>query len=248
MSNDSTITIYLNKGYTTIIDRVDADLADFDWRVQVIRTNTYTSRRIMGDDGKQITIHLHRVILERMISRNLLANEVVDHINHDGLDNRRQNLRVATFSQNSANSRKIAKRGTSIYKGVMKLKDGRFSAEVVCKHKRHRLGIFKTEVEAAIAYNLGATQMHGEFACVNDIEGWQNAEISQYLLTTSDTKAEFFSGAGESRGGKGVHWRKSKKVWRVRLTRHRKDYYGGEFADYESALKASEELRKKLDG
>ncbi len=88
----------------------------------------------------------------------------VDHINHDTLDNRRENLRICTEQQNKMNRR--PERGAmSKYKGVCP-KKGKWRA-VLC---RKELGMFDTEIEAAIAYNNAAFEKFGEFAYLNNIE------------------------------------------------------------------------------
>lgn len=91
----------------------------------------------------------------------------VDHINSDGLDNRRSNLRLATRQQNSAN--KPALGGTSVYKGVCKAntKSPRWRAWVMSHKKSLYLGSFKTEIEAAKAYDVAAKREFGAFAILN---------------------------------------------------------------------------------
>lgn len=85
----------------------------------------------------------------------------IDHINRDPADNRIANLRLATFSQNSANTK--SSRGIFL-RGVYR-KKGSFYA-VICKHrKRIHLGSFDTEQEAHSAYLDAAKMLHGEFAC-----------------------------------------------------------------------------------
>lgn len=92
----------------------------------------------------------------------------VDHINGDGLDNRRTNLRLATHSQNIIN---VGKRfGKSKYKGVSWHKrDKRWQAYININGIRRCLGNFKIEVEAAKAYNKEANKLHGQFARLNII-------------------------------------------------------------------------------
>lgn len=98
---------------------------------------------------------------------------VIDHINHDRLDNRRSNLRIATYTENSQNSLKPQyKIGTSSkYKGVTWNKvTGAWSAQIVVDSKHLALGTrFLTQKDAAIAYNQAAVEYHGAFASLNII-------------------------------------------------------------------------------
>ena len=86
-----------------------------------------------------------------------------DHINHDGLDNRRANLRPATSSQNKGNQRPRIS-GTSPYKGVSRAFKGK-PWQVFVGHEY--VGTFDDEVEAARAYDAAARERFGEFACPN---------------------------------------------------------------------------------
>lgn len=92
----------------------------------------------------------------------------VDHKNHNGLDNTRENLRTCTKSQNCSN-RRPKKNASSKYLGVSKSSPGRWSA-AICKMKNYRfLGVFDSEEEAAMAYNEAAKVLHGEFANLNQV-------------------------------------------------------------------------------
>lgn len=86
----------------------------------------------------------------------------VDHINHDGLDNQRANLRVCTRHENMGNRRKV--RGQFKHKGVSR-HGRRFKAEIYCNGKKHYLGLFSTPEEAGKAYSEGAKRFYGVFAC-----------------------------------------------------------------------------------
>lgn len=109
----------------------------------------------------------HRIIL------NAKKGEIIDHINGDKLDNRRTNLRFCTFQQNTANSSK-KENCISRFKGVrfdtsMKRRKRWMAA---CEHsgKSITIGRFKTQEQAAIAYNNKAKEIWGEFARFNVIE------------------------------------------------------------------------------
>ena len=93
---------------------------------------------------------------------------VVDHINHDGLDNRRANLRIVTQQQNSWNSRKGLNQGKSKYKGVSWDSDNQKWAATIRIHgKCKRLGFFKDEISAAKAYDAAAKKHRGKYALIN---------------------------------------------------------------------------------
>lgn len=87
----------------------------------------------------------------------------VDHFNSDGLDNRRENIRACTASQNMFNRRKQA--GSSQFKGVSWYKrHGKWVAKLRCHGKDYFLGYFTDEKEAALAYQAAAKELFGEFA------------------------------------------------------------------------------------
>lgn len=91
----------------------------------------------------------------------------VDHRDHDGLNNQRSNLRVATGTQNNQNMR--AKRGArSPYKGVTWSRQKRkWQAKIKADGRIRYLGSFLSELEAAYAYDAAARELFGEFACPN---------------------------------------------------------------------------------
>lgn len=164
-----TVTIPLSKGYETIVDAVDADLATFKWSVKDCNaSNIYAIRHVSRIDGKQIFERIHRVILTRMIGRPLNKDEQVDHIDGDGLNNRRSNLRIATAGQNRANQMRTS-RNTSGFKGVSWNKGMRkWSAQICKKRVRVYLGYFDSPEDAYKAYCEAARAMFGEFANFGD--------------------------------------------------------------------------------
>jgi hypothetical protein len=95
-------------------------------------------------------------------------NVFVAHNNHNGLDNRRANLRLATKSQINM-IRKAPVNNTSGYKGVSYMATKRkFRARIKVNGKEHHLGLFETAELAAIAYDEAAFKLHGEFAYLNN--------------------------------------------------------------------------------
>jgi len=114
-------------------------------------------------DGRPVTymngklIRLHTLIMPEA--------EIVDHINMNTLDNRRENLRAATKSQNMANRSKT-KKNTSGYKGVTKNRL-KWKATIVVNYEIIALGTYETKEEAALMYDIAAKKYFGDFARLN---------------------------------------------------------------------------------
>lgn len=90
-----------------------------------------------------------------------------DHINHDTLDNRRENLRICTTSQNNMNRTKSANK-SSTYKGVCwYYRSNKWMARIKHNDTRYHLGYFEDEIDAARAYNKKAVELFGPFAKLN---------------------------------------------------------------------------------
>jgi len=93
----------------------------------------------------------------------------IDHINHVRDDNRWLNLRECTNAQNGANAGK-PKNNTSGYKGVSWNKGvKKWTAQIMFNYKKIHLGCFTCKHEAAEAHNAKALELHGEFACLNEV-------------------------------------------------------------------------------
>ena len=154
--------IELTKNKKTLVDDDWHELlSQFKWNAHEGVKGCWYARRGGSFNGKRFNERLHRVILSTPIG------VLVDHINGDGLDNRRENLRLCTHSENIRNSRPH-KNASSKYKGVYWDKDrkkwrARIRVNDVLKH----LGSFKSEEDAAMEYNKAAAFYFGEFAHLN---------------------------------------------------------------------------------
>lgn len=150
-------------GKYAIVDDADAKLvAGYSWR-GVISGSALYAHTDMFIDGKWRTVRMHRLIM------GATPSQLIDHKNRDGLDNRRDNLRVATRSQNRQNAKQKSD-STTKYKGVRKSDSGyQWQASISVNGKRITLGGFSTQLEAARAYNDAATKHFGEFSKLNDL-------------------------------------------------------------------------------
>ena len=158
--------IPLTQDKFAIVDAEDYDrLREYKWYAKN-GGNTYYAARAerVFKDGKFIGVR--QILMHRFIM-NAPRRLVVDHINHNGLDNRRENLRLCTRLQNSRN-RLPSRGGTSKYKGVTRSKRRKkFMAEIRVNQKKQYLGYFDSEIEAAKAYDKKAKELFGEFAYLN---------------------------------------------------------------------------------
>lgn len=145
---------YIKASYTwAIVDDEDYErLAKFNWHI------------VTGPRGNARYAYNPDNGIKQMHRRVLDINKEIDHINGEGLDNRKINLRVVTRRQNSYN--RIGRVGRR-YKGVSRHR-GRWRAYIAPEYKQIHLGVFDTEEMAAHAYDLGALLYFGkEYARLN---------------------------------------------------------------------------------
>lgn len=146
--------------HTILFDDADQDLvSQYTWCVSQARDNLwYATTASRRPDGRPTSLRMHV----------LLTGELgVDHINHNGLDNRRANLRSASVAQNQGN--RLPRAGTSSqYKGVYRNRRlGKWAAQITVEQRGIHLGLFADEMDAAKAYDSAALQAFGEFALLN---------------------------------------------------------------------------------
>ena len=159
------IRITLPCGRDLLIDAEDeAFVRSHKWRSQ-LPTRSYTRYAARHKPGASGEIFLHRELL------NAPDGMMVDHLNGDGLDCRRSNIRLATASENACNRRRPSD-ATNPYRGVRQNgPHGRWVARIGIHGTKHYLGSFATPEEAARAYDAKALELHGEFARLNFPEG-----------------------------------------------------------------------------
>lgn len=144
-------TIKLTKGYEAQIDELDADLLAHRWWASVNGPKHIYAQRYRGktDRGYE-KIHLHREIGQRIMGGPIPSGMVVDHINGDTLDNRRDNLRVVPHHVNTWNQVRAGRDSHSGVVGV-RLHRNRWQAYICTGHKMRALGSFDTMEEARAA-------------------------------------------------------------------------------------------------
>lgn len=145
-----------HKALVGLIDQEDLDLVS-----KGVNLHSDGYARIGGK-------YVHRVVLSRVLGRELPKGFFVDHINRNRLDNRRSNLRLATLNENNRNVGKF--KGTSRFIGVSwKKSRNKWYAQIKINGEVKYLGVYNSEVEAAKAYNKEALLLHGEFATLNKV-------------------------------------------------------------------------------
>ncbi len=148
-----------------MVDDADFEMINkFNWYLKSPKANFNYAARTYLSDGKRKLVFMHRMILN-VTDRSL----DIDHKDGNGLNNQRDNIRIATRSENNRN-RKAKYNSTSQYVGVSKAKDGRWAAQIKPEGKNPiGLGWYINEIDAALAYNKAAIKIHGEFAKLNKI-------------------------------------------------------------------------------
>lgn len=155
-------------GRVALVDETDFELVSaYRWYVweNVLACGTLSGPYAIaqvptpGRKSRSTSLRMHKLIT---------GWPLTDHINHDGLDNRRCNLRPASPSQNQMNQQRQRPVGTSTYRGVRWHRRCRAWQAAITKHYKERhLGLYQDEVQAALAYDRAAAEMFGEYAVLN---------------------------------------------------------------------------------
>jgi len=174
------------------------------------------------EKGNWKVVYLHRFIT------NCPKGKLVDHINHNTLDNRRENLRICDARENVRNSRKKSGKVSSKYKGVTK-RNNSYHVSIKTDSGILHLGAFTNEISAANFYNFYAKKYHGEFACLNEVDEMSYEECLKYKINK-----------GNSSKYRGVHWDEERNAWicQVYLSSEKRPRKIGQFSNEIAAANA----------
>jgi hypothetical protein len=204
--------IPLTKGKFAIVDDEDFErLCNYKWVI----SDGYAVTSFRNENGEyKQNLRMHRMILD------VQEGKVIDHINGDRIDNRKENLRIATQKQNSWNSKKKdSEKATSKYKGVS-VSSGKFIVKIKHDGKKEHVGTFNDEIAAANAYNYYAVKYFGEYARLNSVPVMTKEEFELHKSKTSSIY-------------KGVSWAKDIRKWAVQIydNETKKQEFVGYFED-----------------
>lgn len=162
MTASDVATITTKRGHVVLIDAIDLDLVNqYHWTTSFSgRDTTYAVAYIRINQRSQ-PVFMHRLLTDAP------KGLCVDHINRNGLDNRRGNLRLASNSQNQAN-RRLGRNNTSGFRGVyFSIERQKWQSRIVVNQKGIELGRFEDIKDAARAYDRAAIAAFGSYASLN---------------------------------------------------------------------------------
>lgn len=146
------LVVRTHNGETILADAEDHDrIAEHSW---CISKTGYAVSNIRGK-----VVKMHRFIL----GFEQCEGKIVDHKNHNKLDNRKENLRICTAKENARNT-SVSKNNKVGVLGVRKVKSGKYEARIVADRTEYSLGYFETLEQAAAARKTAEEKYHGEFA------------------------------------------------------------------------------------
>lgn len=214
--------IPLTQGKFALVDDEDFEwLSQWKWCAQKAGENIYAVRDGKFKDGFHQTIRMHRAILD-LTDPSIFC----DHVDGNGLNNQRDNLRRCCHAENSRNIN-LSKRNKSGFKGVSWYKStSKWVAMVRVNGKGVHLGYFSDIADAARAYNEAALKHHGNFANLNIVEPLLPVR-SRSVLPSNNTS-----------GFRGVMWNRRTNRWEAEIRVKNKLKRLGWFSDPKKAALA----------
>jgi len=156
---DGLCFVSLTRGKVAVCDQSDREFIEGRFWFTHDDGGRFYARTHVYVEGKRFSVGMHRIVLGLSNSKS-----AIDHIDHDGLNNRRANLRVCTQRENTFN-RRLNKNSSSGIKGVYLHKaSGKWRAQIQVDRKKKYLGVFGAKEDAASAYKAAAVKFFGEFA------------------------------------------------------------------------------------
>lgn len=157
--------IKLSQGKVAKVDDEDYEyLNQWKWCVMKSGNVYYAHRKFTVSKNKRETVQMHRLLMNPDNNKTY----IIDHRDRDGLNNQKYNLRKCTHAENIRNRVNLYTNKTSKYKGVSWEKGcKKFRAKITYNGVIQHLGVFKTDIEAAKAYDKAAVMYFGEFSKLN---------------------------------------------------------------------------------
>jgi hypothetical protein len=232
--------VRLSKGKTALVDDEDYEkVARYSWYYFTVKNREYAQSKIRGR-----TYYMHRLVMLFKEGRALNQKEEVDHIDGNGLNNSRSNLRICNHLQNNANKKRYVDSGQQ-YLGVsFEKRYGKkpYKSRIMHKGANIYLGIYPTELEAAIARDLASVHFFGQFAKLNFPE-----RLGEYLAKIKEGYDPLK--AANSRGlGDGVHFDKGSNIWQAEITVNGQFHFLGRFKTEQEAKEARKQGESKYLG
>ena len=227
--------IPLTQGKFAIVDDEDYEwVMQWKWCATKNGKIWYVKRK--NRNPPPTSIYLHREILQRKLGRLLPGREYTDHIDRNGLNNQRINLRAATPAQNNKHKRKDTLSKSKYWGCVWINEDKKWSVRLrntdgTCLY----LGRFTNEVEAARCFDQASMRLYGEFANVNFPEIGINPNWAFPIRVYSSPY-------------RGVAWHGAQRKWQVRAARDRRIVTLGYYRDEIEAARAYDKFTFEYTG
>ena len=227
-------------GHTILVDEEDMSLiTKYVWSVQN-RNGYHFCSSHEWIDGVRYTITMHRLIMGCVYG----DGKIIDHINHNPLDNRKCNLRFATSAQNNYNKTIHRDKTSTPYKGVFIHESGQIVAAIAKNRKSIHIGYAKSFEEAARMYDMMAIKLFGEFACLN----FPHMIYSDNEIECLYKKVMDYRCSKNTSGYRGVSYKTKRHKWEASICVNNVDRYIGMYSTAIEAARARDKVAIELLG
>lgn len=212
------------KGLFAIVDDEDYEEGiKYSWHLSMSGNIKYACTTIKDSNRQKKNLFLHRLIMKPK------SDEIIDHIDGDGLNNLRKNLRICTYKENSRNIHVAI--GMSKYRGVSYATKDAWKVSIINDNDESEyLGTYTDEKDAALVYDKYALKYYKDFANINFPDLIEQYE--QLNIGYSNTKFK------KSSAYVGVYWDRSRNKWAVQIQIKYKAYHIGYFDNEDNAHEA----------